>query len=245
MQTTKQELIERYKEKQENRFERFSYLAEKNLKESISSQNRSHQMLEMIPFGQPILVGHHSERTHRSLVKRSGNLMDKSIELSDKAEYYSDKAKATQNNNTISSDNPEAVDLLRLKLEKLQGQREEIKEENKRLRKEKKDTNPAYILANLSGNIATVKKRIAHLERMENIEESEEEINGVKLKVNKEDNRVQLFFNGKPEEEIRSNLKRNGFRWSPYNGCWQRQLNPWAIRLSRDILKELKGEKEE
>lgn len=36
---------------------------------------------------------------------------------------------------------------------------------------------------------------------------------------------VQLVFPGKPSEAVRTILKGYGFRWSPYEGAWQRQLN--------------------
>jgi len=73
----------------------------------------------MMPFGQPILVGHHSEARHRREIARSHSQMDKCVELSNKSEYYANKADATKNNNAISSDNPEAIDLLREKLIKI------------------------------------------------------------------------------------------------------------------------------
>lgn len=239
--TNKQELIERYKEKQENKYWRFRALSRKAKKESVASYERSNAIVSMIPMGQPILVGHHSESMHRNALKRCWNAMDKSVELQHKSEYYKEKAEATLNNNAISSDNPEAVNLLKDKLNKLETQRTEIKEFNKKARKEGKNPYQSYVLSNLSQNIASVKKRIEYLQRLDSIKEKEEEINGVKLKLNKEDNRVQLFFDGKPDVETRTKLKSNGFRWSPYNGCWQRQLNPWAIRVSRDLLNELKG----
>ena len=215
----KQELIERYKEKQESKFYRFSELSEKANKESKASYERSNSIVSGIPMGQPILVGHHSEKRHRNDLKRSWNAMNKSVELQKKSEYYADKANATQNNNTISSDNPEAVDLLKEKLSKLESQREKIKELNKQARKEKREGCASWVLSNLGQNIRTVKQRIEYLNRQEKVQEEEIVINGVKLKTDKEDNRVRLFFDGKPSEEIRSKLKSNGFRWSPYNGC--------------------------
>lgn len=66
---------------------------------------------------------------------------------------------------------------------------------------------------------------------------TETEINGVKVVRNFEADRIQLFFDGKPEPEMISKLKHNGFRWSPSNGCWQRQLTQNAIWATNHILK--------
>ena len=58
-------------------------------------------------------------------------------------------------------------------------------------------------------------------------------------------NRLQIFFEGKPDEATRNTLKENGFRWSPKAGAWQRQLNDntmWVVdRIS--FLRPLSGEK--
>lgn len=50
---------------------------------------------------------------------------------------------------------------------------------------------------------------------------------------------VQIVFDGKPEPEVRDLLKRNGFRWAPSQGAWQRQLNNNGIYAAKDVLKEL------
>jgi hypothetical protein len=60
-------------------------------------------------------------------------------------------------------------------------------------------------------------------------------INGESAKVvrNKEDMRLQLMFDGKPDEKTREALKSNGFRWAPSCMAWQRLLNEnaeWALR---------------
>jgi hypothetical protein len=44
-----------------------------------------------------------------------------------------------------------------------------------------------------------------------------------------------MIFPGKPSEEIRTELKRNGFRWSPMAGAWQRMPSTWAWTLAREI----------
>lgn len=37
--------------------------------------------------------------------------------------------------------------------------------------------------------------------------------------------RIQIIYDGKPERDVIDKLKHNGFRWSPSQGAWQRQLN--------------------
>jgi hypothetical protein len=60
-------------------------------------------------------------------------------------------------------------------------------------------------------------------------------VNGETAKVlrNKEEMRLQLMFDGKPDEKTRETLKSNGFRWAPSCMAWQRLLNDnaeWALR---------------
>ena len=56
--------------------------------------------------------------------------------------------------------------------------------------------------------------------------------------------RLQLFFDGKPDSDIRDILKKNGFRWSPRNKCWQRQLTNNARYAMKQVLKSIEeGEK--
>ena len=61
-----------------------------------------------------------------------------------------------------------------------------------------------------------------------NFDQKEIEVNGVKVIQNKEENRLQLIFAGKPEETTREFLKKHGYKWSPRNTAWQRQLTPNA-----------------
>ena len=57
-------------------------------------------------------------------------------------------------------------------------------------------------------------------------EEKQITINGVGAKYleNNKADRLQLFFDGKPPQEVINLLKRNAFKWSPTNGCWQRKI---------------------
>lgn len=46
---------------------------------------------------------------------------------------------------------------------------------------------------------------------------------GYKVVNNHEAERVQILFDEKPDEETRTRLKRNGLKWSPRFGAWQRK----------------------
>jgi len=228
-----------YEERKEARIERFRSLAEKARQKSNSAYESSNKLANAIPMGQPILVGHHSEGMHRRHIKKIHRQMDKFVDESKKAEYYDERAKSTENNCAISSDDGDAVQKLTEKVNKLESQREKIKAYNKLARKEGRDQHPKYVLSNLGQNITSVKKRIKHLETIRKIESKEENYGEIKLEISQEDNRVKLFFPGKPSDEVRTKLKRNGFRWSPYNGCWQSFLKEWNIRTAREIAQEV------
>lgn len=71
------------------RYESYAINAEKR---STNRYERASTIGSMIPMGQPILCGHHSEKRHRKDLERIDNNMRKSVEESKKAEYFSDKA---------------------------------------------------------------------------------------------------------------------------------------------------------
>ncbi len=63
-----------------------------------------------IPLGQPILVGHHSEKRHRKTIERADNAMRKSIEESKKAQEYENRAEYWQRKATkIDLSMPESL----------------------------------------------------------------------------------------------------------------------------------------
>lgn len=225
-----------YEEKLARKADRYQELASKARQEAITQRNVSDRIADAIPFGQPILVGHHSEAHHRRDIERIHNGMQRSIEAQDKAEYYTQKMNNALDPKGISSDDPDAIPKLKLKLQGLETKRTQYKEYNKKARKEGTEPLETWRLSNLSQNINTVKKRIEYLERQTKIQDAEEEINGVTLKINKEENRVQLFFPDIPEVSTRDQLKRQGFHWSPYNKCWQRQLSDWTVHIAKDII---------
>ena len=229
--------MNRYEQRQQDRAERYTELSKKATTQSGQAFDKSMKLSRVLPFGQPVLVGHHSEGAHRNLIKKMDSAMSTSAKLQDKAEYYKEKAESTLNNNAISSDNPDAIKKLKAKLELLEQQRTKIKEYNKEARKQGKEQEASYILSNLGQNILSIKKRITRLQETAKLNIEDKVINGITIKVNKEENRVQLLFPDIPSQETRTELKQRGFRWSPTNQAWQRFINNWSLHLAEEIAK--------
>tara|TARA_Y100000034_G_scaffold57674_1_gene70428 strand:- start:2396 stop:3229 length:834 start_codon:yes stop_codon:yes gene_type:complete len=232
--------IESYNEKKERRIERYKELSKRKKRESESTYKHARKLSSVIPFGQPILVGHHSEKRDRNFRNRIDNTFRRSFDLDSQAEFYKNKAKRLEEDTVISSDDPDAVNKLKKKLNLLLKKRERIKAFNKKARKEKTEQTPSYVLRNLSGNVKSVKDRIAHLEHIAKLPDIKKMINGIVLSTNKDDNRVRLKFDGKPDNTTIRKLKKSGFRWSPRNQTWQRHLNDWSIHLAKEIADEYK-----
>lgn len=245
-----------YEERKQARIDRYREKAERARQESRELSRESISMLEHIPPGQPILVGHHSERGHRKLLERSDRKMEQSIAASEKAAYYEHKAEAAERNTAIFSDDPEALTKLNKKLESLQVAQTRMKQINAYYRKhgtcqgfhglsdeqaEKLDDRvrngyswekapyPAYALSNNNQEIRRLKERIKQLTQAREVGYQGWEFEGGKVVANAENNRLQIFFDEIPSPELRQELKSRGFRWARSEGAWQRQLTDNAI----------------
>lgn len=253
-----------FEQRKKNRIESARKQAEKNEKLSDSYYNQATEMASHIPMGQPILVGHHSEKGDRRYRKRIDDKMRKSIEADDKAKYYRQKAETIEENAAISSDDPEAIAKLKEKLTELEQKRSFMKATNKMIRR--KDKNgflmlphatealwqelntpdrtggvgfPHYSLTNNNATIRSVKRRIEQLELLAQRPEHRVTFKGGELRENKEAGRIQFEFEKKPEEPIRKLLRRGSFRWTPSEGVWQRQLNANGIWSAKHVLQQI------
>ena len=172
----------------------------------------------------------------------------------------------------ISADDPQAVQKLEKKLESLEKSQETMKAVNAYYRKHKTldgcphlppeeleklkadmasswhlEDKPfaTWALSNNSAEIRRVKDRIKSLSQQKEIGFVGWEFDGGKVEANTEANRLQIFFEDKPDEATREALKSNGFRWSPKAGAWQRQLTSNAYYAAEYVkaIAPLTGEK--
>lgn len=249
-----------YEAKQEARRERLLNRAERLKQQSEARFKAASAAVAGIPFGQPILVGHHSERRHRSDLAKHDNNMRKGVEAAQAARDALGKANSIGDGG-ISSDDPNAAQKITERLEGLKRNHERMKLVNRYLRAKNDDGLkqmgfdeaqiatlkkpdscgragfPDYALKNNTANIARLEQRLRALAAMAKRETSEKIVGDVRIVHNAEENRLQLIFPAKPSDEMRAKLKSNGFRWSPTNEAWQRQLNNAAIYAAGQVLK--------
>ncbi len=256
-----------YEGKRQTRVFRLKEAAERAEKKAQATYETANNMAKAIPFGQPILIGHHSERSDRSYRDKIGGMYQKSFNEFDKASYLRDKAEAAETNTDISSDDPEAIKKLEDKLQILRKKQEIMKGVNSYYKKNgtcvgcnlitdviakaidaKLNEQPggdkkpfkSFELSNNNQNIQNVKKRIEALQQRGNIDYEDIKFNGGEIVFNKDINRIQFFFDEKPDEEIRKELKSRGFHFSAYNNnAWQRQINSNGIYAMKSVLQFL------
>lgn len=79
-------------ERAEDRADRFDGYSERRAKEAQQQHNAVDRLVEHIPLGQPILIGHHSERAARRDAERIQNGMRKAVQLWDRSTYWTERA---------------------------------------------------------------------------------------------------------------------------------------------------------
>ena len=158
----------------------------------------------------------------------------------------------------IRSDDPNALDKLTKKLEALQRHQDRMKEANAAIRMKDTDKGnaklfamgytleeirqlrepdfcgrigyPSYELQNNNANIHRIRERIQQIEKQQaGPARNGWKFDGGEIVMNTAESRLQVFFDEKPDADIRADLKTNGFRWAPSQGAWQRQLTDNAF----------------
>ena len=166
-------------------------------------------------------------------------------------------------NNAISASDPQAVEKLTDKLEKCKELQVTMKGVNAHWRKTgtctgapgitevqakqiderinnarhpwDREPYSSYSLTNNNAEIKRLEKRIAEITYNQEVGFAGWDFKGGYAEANTEMNRLQLFFDEKPDDSKRTLLKSNGFKWAPSQDAWQRQLNDNAIYAANRI----------
>lgn len=248
----------------ENVAERFPYLADKaeakaqNYAKKLAAHYNAYYRNEA-SCPSVMICGPANFPTRKK--ERQNSRRDSLQEEWKKLQSYADSIR-TMGTGGISADDPQAVERLHQKIKELEAIREHWKSINAYYRKhktmqgfpepltEQEKNHIAFMesnnfarfglfdTSNLSAKIRNTKERLERLEKEKAKETTVKETSLFQIVENTEIMRLQLIFPEKPDEETRSILKSNGFRWSPKNQAWQRQLTNAARYAAENILKK-------
>lgn len=231
-----------YEERQEAKRERLRAAAAKRAAESDRLYEAGRRALEAIPFGQPILVGHYSEKSDRAYRGRAIGKMDKAFKLSDEAKELESRADSVGTGG-ISSDDPEAISKLDDKLLKAEEAHAAMVEANKEA-KANGQPKPYLMwqLSNSRGRITNIKNRIEGLQHWATVQARQPVAGeGWRFVEDITENRFMFVFDGIPSEDTRALLKSRGFKWSPTRKAWVRMRTGngrfAADHICRELLK--------
>lgn len=238
------------RERMEQRLTRREEWTQKRGASARAAFDAAHTMGEAIPFGQPILVGHHSEKRDRNYRARIDAKITRGVTDTRMAERHSNKAHgiARQLDQSVFSDDADAIERLRERIADREAERDRIKAFNASCRKGSPDESiltereradiattrrvvsyqlstgggfPRYVLTNLGAAIRKDKERIADIERREKRTAEAKDNGGVTVRV--ADDYCTVTFAEKPEREIINALKAAGFHWG--SGSWHGRVS--------------------
>lgn len=207
--------------------------------------NAAHSLADAIPLGQPILVGHHSERHARRDADRIHSNMSKGCAETDLAKHHESCAAGLERalETSVFSDDSDAVEKLEARIKEREAERDRMKLVNKLykkgdaaglaaigldLEKLKRDLaakgaywgdrpHLAYELTNLGANIRRDRERIEEVKRrMTRTAAAEASPTGVTI--SGVTDFVTVTFAEKPERSVLEALKSAGFSWGA--GSW-------------------------
>lgn len=234
------------RERLERKIERREEWADKARARSASASNAAHDIAKWIPPGQPVLVGHHSEKRHRRDLDRIDSNMRKCIDNADLADHHISKAGGIQSalDRSIFSDDDNAIDALEQRIAEHEEKRAQMVLVNKLYRKGdaeglaalgidlevlKKKLAAAggywgkaphlpYEMSNLGGRITADRKRLEYLKQQKaRSAKAEESPNGVTLE-QCQMGYVRVTFAEKPIRDVLTALREADFHWG--GGSW-------------------------
>lgn len=193
--------------------------------------------------------------------EKQNRARDNHYKIWDGLQALKNKIKSVGVSEIIKSSDDNAIEQLQEKIEKLEKENEATTQAKKYFKKNKTfigfdgfkpETNEklmefykryGYLRMDNTNNNAEIRRlkgRITEIERLKNAAPAQNFDNQFcKVVENTDLMRLQLIFDGKPDEKIRTILKSNGFKWAPSQGAWQRQLTSNAKCALKFIIKEL------
>lgn len=109
-------------ERAERRAERYEMLAGKRAAESDEAYAKARAISDMIPMGQPVLVGHHSQRRHEKDLDRIHSNFGKSVEAGREAQKFERLAQVA----ATSTAHRESAPVTIRRIEKLEAEARDI-----------------------------------------------------------------------------------------------------------------------
>ena len=254
---TRQERIDRITNRLQERIQKHQNAARDALQ-------RERAIGACIPMGQPILVGHYSERRHRRDIERMHKLMGRFCEESKTVEHL--EGRLGNVGRSISRKDDDAIELYTTKLAQLEARHKRMKDANKILKgkgtdQEKIDAldalgyddigiheimNPDFAgrigytfhLVNSTAEIRRVKAKIAQISKERSRPEAEISLECATIRENEQHQGIEIKFPGKPDQKIIDSLKQNGFRWAFRSGVWYKnRRDDFTLELAQKIVK--------
>jgi len=235
------------RERLEAKLERRREWASKASARSDAAFSAARRLADSIPFGQPILVGHHSERHARRDRERIHNDMSRGVETMHLAEHHEAAADGLEHalEHSVFSDDPDAIEAIEARIAEHEQKRNRMKLINKLFGKGDvaglaaigldldklrvsvagnfswdKKPYPAYELTNLGARIRSDKVRIEDIKRRNARNAAANTAPGGVL-IEGTGEYCRVTFAEKPERPVIEALKAAGFAWSggSWSGC--------------------------
>jgi DNA repair exonuclease SbcCD ATPase subunit len=244
------------RERLEQKLEKRQEWAGKAEQRSDQLSNESHRMFSAIPFGQPILIGHHSEKRDRNYRNRAWNKMGKAVAQRDLAKHHVSKAGglAAQLDTAIFSDDHDAIEAIEARIAEREAAREKMKLANKLYKKQDKAGLTAigldydklhaqleklgsyfgqaphlpYEMSNLGANIRRDKQRIEQIKRLQ-ARSSRAAASETGVIVEGTGDYVRVTFAEKPDRSVLNELKAAGFYWGAGSWSGKRDALPASV----------------
>lgn len=271
MKIDKQKRILEYKAKLMRKKERYAELAQKHSEKADSRYEAFKAIGDGIPMGQPILIGHHSERKHRADLKRMDNHMKKLGQHLEASKHYERKIESLENNRALFSNDPELLEKVSDRLTELIKLRDAYKAFNKTWKKyglekameewpgDKEEMRkniavyesfsmrnkklPGFMLTNLNAKIRRYQNKKEWAEKIET--KAPEGFNVGNVQVKFEEGYWKVFFESIPSEETRSKLKRSPLvlKWSRNQMAWVRKHTESCNEwFKKNLIETIEGE---